>query len=162
MTYKGSTIRQVPLLVFSLIFLTLVLLGFVQSVQAQHEPVEGSISVVLTDFQVHPNVTEATAGRLTFSVTNESARTHELVIIRTDLDPAALPRKAAKESHGLSTEYLVNEDDPRIETIEEIEEFPAGTSQKKTIFLDPGHYVLFCNIPGHFDKGMYASLHIVR
>ena len=86
----------------------------------------------------------------------------QLVIIRTDLDPAALPRKEAKKPHSISSEYLVNEDDPRIETIEEIEEFPAGTSQKKTVFLDPGHYVLFCNIPGHFDKGMYASLHIVR
>lgn len=29
------------------------------------------------------------------------------------------------------------------------------------MFLTPGHYVLFCNIPAHYDKGMFTSLHIV-
>ena len=146
--------------------LTLILcLGF-SSIRPVHvrspEPTEGRVTVVLKDFRVHPNVTEAKAGRLTFSAMNEGVNTHELVIIRTNLDPAALPRKEAKESPSLSTGYLVNEDDVRIEKIDEIEEFPAGTRQKKAVFLDPGHYVLFCNIPGHYDKGMYASLHIVR
>jgi len=92
---------------------------------------------------------------------NEGMSVHELVILKTDLNPTTLPRKEAKPRQGIVTEYLVNEDDARIKTIDEIEEFPAGTSQKKTVVLDPGHYVLFCNIPGHYDKGMYASLQIV-
>jgi len=53
----------------------------------------------------------------------------------------------------------VNEDDARITTIGEIEEFSTGITQKKTVVLDPDHYVLICNIPGYSDKGMYASLH---
>ena len=87
---------------------------------------------------------------------------HELVILKTDLNPAELPRKEAKHHQELVQEYLVNEDDARVETIDEIEEFPVGTSQVKKVFLEPGHYVLFCNIPGHYDKGMYTSLHIVQ
>ena len=163
MTQKGSTIRQVPRVIFSLLFCTLVFLGFDQAAHAQPEPTEeGRVTVVLTDFRVQPDATQAKAGRLTFSVMNKGVSTHELVIIRTDLDPAALPRKEAKEPHSIGTGYLVIEDDVRIETIDEIEEFPAGTRQKKAVFLDPGRYVLFCNIPGHYDKGMYASLHIVR
>ena len=133
----------------------------VASTEIQPE-VEEPVTIVLKDFDVHPNITQAKAGRLTLEAVNKGKSIHELVILKTDLNPAALPRKEAKPQPGRVTEYLVNEDDARIETIDEIEEFPAGTSQKKTIVLGPGHYVLFCNIPGHYDKGMYASLHVSR
>ena len=160
MTQAVPIIKPFSLLLFRLFFLTLVFLGFNQFALAQAETGEERVTVVLKDFSVRPNITQAKAGRLTLEAINEGISTHELVILRTDLDPAELPRKEAKPNQTIATEYLVNEDDARIKTIDEIEEFPAGTSQKKTVALDPGHYVLFCNIPGHYDKGMYASLHI--
>lgn len=146
---------------FALFFLTFVCLVFNQFAIAQTESSEERITLVLKDFDVHPNTMQGKAGRLTLEAVNEGMSIHELVILKTDLNPSALPRKEATPHQGIVTEYLVNEDDARITTIDEIEEFPAGTSQKKTVVLDPGHYVLFCNIPGHYDKGMYASLHIV-
>ena len=57
----------------------------------------------------------------------------------------------------MGTKYLVNEDDMHVEAVDEIEEFPVGTSQAKKIVLTSGHYVLFCN----YDKGMFTSLRIV-
>jgi uncharacterized cupredoxin-like copper-binding protein len=160
MTQAVPTIKPFSLWIFTLVFLALVFLVFNQFALAQTETSDEQITVVLKDFYVHPDTTHAKTGRLTLEAVNEGMSVHELVILKTDLNPAALPRKEAKPRQGIVTEYLVNEDDARIKTIDEIEEFPAGTSQQKTVALDPGHYVLFCNIPGHYDKGMYASLHI--
>jgi uncharacterized cupredoxin-like copper-binding protein len=129
---------------------------------AEPETREVHVTIVLKDFFVHPNTNQAKVGWLTLEAVNEGMSMHELVILKTDLNPAELPRKEAKDHQELVQEYLVNEDDARVETIDEIEEFPVGTSQVKNVFFEPGHYVLFCNIPGHYDKGMYTSLHIVH
>ncbi len=154
--------QQMPCLTFALVCLTCALPILDQSSIAQTEPTKEQVTVILKDFSVHPNSTQARAGRLTFEAVNEGMSTHELVILRTDLSLTDLPRKEAKDQAGIMTEYLVDEDHAQIEIIDEIEEFLSGTSQKKTISLDPGRYVLFCNIPGHYDKGMRASLHIVQ
>jgi uncharacterized cupredoxin-like copper-binding protein len=159
MTQAGSLSKPRSLWMIAR-FLTFALLTFNQVAFAQAETKEERITVVLKDFSINPNTSLVRAGRLTLEAVNEGMSTHELVILRTDLNPAELPRIEAKPHQGIPLEYLVNEDDARIQTIDEIEEFPTGTSQKKTVVLDPGHYVLFCNIPGHYDKGMYASLRI--
>ncbi len=146
---------------FTLVCLTWAIPIFEQSAVAQTKPTKEHVTVILKDYTVHPNTTQAKAGRLTFEAVNEGMSTHELVILRTALKRTALPRKEAKGQSGIITEYLVDEDDAQIEIVDEIEEFPSGTSQKKTVSLNPGRYVLFCNIPGHYDKGMHASFHIV-
>ncbi len=161
MTPKKSIIHQVLFLTFTLACLTWAISILDQPAVAQTEPTKEQVTVILKDFTVHPNTTKAKAGRLTFEAVNKGMSTHELVILRTDLRITDLPRKKAKSQSGVMTEYLVNEDGADIEIIDEIEEFPSGTSQKKTVSLDPGRYVLFCNIPGHYDKGMHTSLHIV-
>lgn len=161
MTPKKSIIQQIRFLTFTLVCLTWAIPILDQSAVAQTEPTKEQVTVILKDFSVHPTTNEAKAGKLTFEAVNEGMSTHELVILRTDLSLTDLPRKKAKSQSGIMTEYLVDEDDAQIEIVDEIEEFPSGTSQKKTVSLDPGRYVLFCNIPGHYDKGMYASLHIV-
>ena len=33
-----------------------------------------------------------------------------------------------------------------------------GSIQDLTVDLTPGTYVLLCNLPGHYQQGMYASL----
>ena len=155
-----SRIQLFSRVILTLIFLILACFVFSQFAFAQRATTEAHITIVLKDFSVHPNTTRAKAGKLVLKAVNEGRGLHELVILKTDLNPAALPRKEATLSQGMVTEYLVNEDDPQIQTIDEIEEFPSGTSQKKIVVVGPGHYVLFCNIPGHYDKGMYASLDI--
>jgi len=142
-------------------FLTLGCLVFNPLAFAQSIATKAHITIILKDFSIDPHTNRAKAGRLTLEAVNEGRSLHELVILKTDLNPAALPRKEAKPLQGMGTQYLVDEDDPRIQTIDEIEEFPPGTSQSKTVILVPGHYVLFCNIPGHYDKGMFASLQVL-
>ena len=161
MTQITSRIQPFSRLILTVIFLTLACFVFSQFAFAQRATTEAHITIVLKDFSVHPNTTRAKAGKLVLKAVNEGRGLHELVILKTDLNPAALPRKEAKPLQGMGTQYLVDEDDPRIQTIDEIEEFPPGTSQSKTVILVPGHYVLFCNIPGHYDKGMFASLQVL-
>ncbi len=160
MRHHRSSILRIRLAQFVTFFIVGILL-VIQPVTGQSETPHQKISIVLNDFNVHPSVSQTTARTFIFDAANEGINTHELVILRTDLKPDALPRKKFKNGQVAPTEYLVNEDDARLTTIDEIEEFPAGTRQKKTISLSAGHYVLFCNIPGHYDKGMFASLQIM-
>ncbi len=162
MTHQFSIIRLFQCLAFVGVVGCITIPALPLTTYAGEPPIEEHVAVTLQDFHVRPDKTEAKAGSVSFTAVNEGISLHELVILRTNLNPAELPRKEAKDHKGTAKEYLVNEDDPQIVAIDEIEEFPAGTTQKKTVSLDPGHYVLFCNIPGHYDKGMYASLHIIE
>jgi hypothetical protein len=81
------------------------------------------------------------------------------VIVRAD-DPASLPTKP---------DGSVDEDkiDPS-DQIGEIEDIEQGAKVSKTFDLDPGSYVLFCNVVqddvnppiSHFAKGMSTSFNV--
>lgn len=96
------------------------------------------------------------AGEITFTVTNDGDKEHEFVIRKTDLQSSELPTNDAGE---------VVEDDPRLSEVgdpSEIEKVPAGSSdQTLTVTLQPGHYVIFCNIHDqdllHYQKGMHTD-----
>ncbi|HEY7525794.1 MAG TPA: hypothetical protein VIA82_03080 [Candidatus Limnocylindria bacterium] len=97
-----------------------------------------------------------TAGKITINVTNDGDKEHEFVIRKTDLQSDALPTNADGE---------VVEDDPQLSEVgdpSEIETVPAGSSDKSiTLDLQPGHYVIFCNIHDedllHYQKGMHTD-----
>lgn len=162
MTHRDTRFRT--LVPFELIIMAIgpVILGFGQQALSQSTHTEAQVHVTLKDFTVHPNQTTAKAGWITFQAVNAGTMPHELVILRTDLNPANLPRMEEKDNKGTVTGHIVNEEHAAVEPIEEIEEFPAGNSKGKKVLLDQGRYVLFCNVPGHYDKGMYASLHVVK
>jgi hypothetical protein len=79
---------------------------------------------------------------------------HELVIIRTDLAPDQLP----------VVDGRVPED--QVDLIGEIEPFNPGTQAADTFSLEPGNYVLICNLAeveegemeSHYEPGMRARL----
>jgi uncharacterized cupredoxin-like copper-binding protein len=131
--------------------------GFAQQAISQPTQPETQIHVTLKDFSVHPNHTTTKSGWVTFQAVNSGTMAHELVILRTDLHPADLPRKAEKDKKGTVTGHIVNEEHAAVEPIGEIEEFPAKTFKEKKMFMDPGSYVVFCNVPEHYGKGMHAS-----
>lgn len=96
------------------------------------------------------------AGNITIKVTNDGDKEHEFVIRKTDLKADSLPTNSDGE---------VVEDDSRLSEVgdpSEIESVPAGSSDKSiTLNLQPGHYVIFCNIHDqdllHYQKGMHVD-----
>jgi uncharacterized cupredoxin-like copper-binding protein len=116
---------------------------------------QSTVGVTLREFAVEPAQSSAPAGEVTFEVRNEGPNDpHELVVIRTDLAPDALPT----DDRG-----VVDEEGEGIEVVDEVEEIPVGGSATLTVELDPGSYVLICNIydeeeqEAHYAQGMRTA-----
>ena len=108
----------------------------------------GGIGVSLADFTISPDESTASAGELTFDVTNDAEQTHEFVIFKTDLAADALPT---------DDEGLVDESGEGVELVDEIEDIEAGSTQSLTVTLDAANYVFICNLPGHYAQGMHTA-----
>lgn len=109
-----------------------------------HEPGENTVTVTVKEFAVTLDPATAAAGNLNFDVTNSGAVVHEFVIIKTDLDPKALPLDAS------GTKL----DETNLQVIGELEDIAVGATAKGEFELAAGKYVLLCNIEGHYAAGM--------
>ena len=114
-----------------------------------------TVNVTLQEWAVLPDPASASAGDVTFSITNDGPEDiHEFVVIATDLDPAELPT----DETG-----AVDESGEGIEVSGEVEDVPVGETQELTLSLDAGNYVLICNIysededEAHYAMGMRAA-----
>ncbi|MDA1061894.1 MAG: hypothetical protein O2895_03155 [Chloroflexi bacterium] len=101
-----------------------------------------AVSVSLSEWAVAVDPASIEAGEVTFTVANAGAVAHEFVIIRSDLAADALPVEGG----------LVPEAD--VDFVAEIEEFPASTTERLTVGLSAGDYILLCNVPAHYGLGM--------
>ncbi len=112
-----------------------------------------SVSVELGETFVEPDPTSAEAGSVEFVAENVGIDVHELVIVKGD-DPAALP----VDEDGA----VIEEDLPEGDFIGEIPLLGPGTEESASFDLDPGSYILFCNIVAlpfsHFQDGMVNTL----
>ncbi len=89
----------------------------------------------------------APAGKVTFRVSNTSRDLeHEMVVIRVDNFHAAIPYKDG----GVDEEAM--------HALGEVSELPPGKSGALTLDLEPGKYLLICNVPGHFEMGMFTHM----
>ena len=102
------------------------------------------VGVTLKEFALTPTVTIAHAGPVTFDARNLGKIKHELVVLRTDRPAAALP-----VANGQASE---------VGKIGEIEQFAPGRIEAASFPLAPGHYVLLCNVGGHYQQGMHVGL----
>ncbi|BFG78055.1 hypothetical protein PTKU46_60880 [Paraburkholderia terrae] len=111
-----------------------------------------TIHVKLTDemIQIDPGTTSA--GRVTFEVNNAASgdTEHEFVVLKTDMDDAHLP-----VHKGQVTES-------RFKKMGEVEDLARGSTKRLSLKLAPGHYVLICNRPGHYEMGMHKSFVVAR
>jgi uncharacterized cupredoxin-like copper-binding protein len=108
------------------------------------------VAVTLDDYSIGPSPTTVPAGDITFSVENVGATVHEMVVIRTDLDPADIP----VENH------LANEEAPGMTSMGEVENVQPGASADLKLTLEPGSYILLCNISEHFERGMVTEFKV--
>jgi uncharacterized cupredoxin-like copper-binding protein len=85
------------------------------------------------------------AGKTTITFKNVGTKVHEVVVLKTDT-PAGNLKVGA--NHEVSEDASVGEDS----------ETDPGKTKTTTIDLQPGSYVLVCNIERHYEKGMYGAL----
>ena len=104
-----------------------------------------SVGVTLKDFSIVADPSSVDAGTVSFDITNDGPSTHELAIVRTDLAPGALPVESGEVPES------------EIDIEDEQEDIAPSTSTTLSVDLPAGSYVLVCNLPGHYQQGMYAA-----
>lgn len=118
---------------------------------ATDEPADGAsdpgrevdVSMTNEPFAITTSVDSAAAGRIVFTVSNDGTVNHLFRLIRTDLEPDALPQKGGQ----------VDEAQVEVLAASFYEVVPGGSIEVEGEFL-AGSYVLICNVPGHYDSGM--------
>jgi uncharacterized cupredoxin-like copper-binding protein len=105
----------------------------------------GSVEVLLIEGKVTPDPTSAPAGPVTFAIKNIGMNVHEFVVIKTDLQAAALP----------VTDGVV--DESALTIVGEVEDIALRATPTLDLQLAPGHYALICNIKDHYGAGMHAD-----
>ena len=89
------------------------------------------------------------AGKIRFEVANLSqAWRHEMVVVAVDDPNAPLP-------YDYNT-ARVPED--KLKVLGEVDELEAGKSGSLEVKLEPGSYLLVCNLPGHYAAGMVGLI----
>jgi uncharacterized cupredoxin-like copper-binding protein len=122
------------------------------AVARRHEPTSSGtpVNVLLEDFKVQEDAAVVPAGTVSFRIRNQGPTTHEFIVVRTDRAPDKLPL----QRDGLT----VNEEGPGVELIDEAEALDIDDRQTLVLDLAAGHYVMYCNLEGHYLGGMHAAL----
>jgi uncharacterized cupredoxin-like copper-binding protein len=108
------------------------------------------VNVLLEDFKVREDAAVVPAGTVSFRILNQGPTSHEFIVVRTDRAPDKLPL----QRDGLT----VNEDAPGINLLDEAEGLDIDDRRTLVLDLAAGHYVMYCNLEGHYLGGMYAAI----
>ncbi len=131
-------------------------------VTATEEPAaNGEIDVRLFEWTVDVSAPSARAGAITFNARNIGALDHDLVIVRTDLNPDDLP---------VAEDGAADVADPRLEVVGKIDVFGSGLSRSAEFALEAGTYALICNIvdvaesgtTSHYQEGMNVTFQVIE
>lgn len=117
----------------------------------------GTVNVTLTDVSstqmlLTPSPETVPAGTVTFVVTNDGTQEHEFVVTKTDTLAADLPFDATADKAAEEGDGLVH--------VDEIEGIQPGETKTLVLDLEAGHYVLDCNLKGHYRMGMRADFDV--
>ena len=110
----------------------------------------GGVAVTLDEFSVKAKPAAADAGETTFEVRNTGSVEHDFIVLDTDKDADDLPLKKGKVDTKASG----------IEEIGHVHTIGSGESTTEKVDLDPGTYLLICNVEGHFQSGMHTPFEV--
>lgn len=107
----------------------------------------GQLKIGMGDYFFSPAAATASAGKLSLSTVNRGKLPHELVLAQTNLPAGKLPTLP---------DGSVNEE--ALKSPGEIPDVAVGATKSTNLDLQPGRYVVFCNLPGHYAAGMFGTL----
>lgn len=114
-------------------------------------PGGSAVNATVREWRVTADRQQVKAGPVRFTTANLGTIEHEFVVVRTDYPDGEIPLDGR----------IFNEDAPGVSSPGEIPEFKPGTVGDTVIDLEPGHYQLVCNIPGHYRNGMHIPFEVV-
>ncbi len=124
-------------------------------VPAIHDP-SSQLVFAHTTVEVSPGKltiadTRMVAEEVYFTVKNMGEEEHEIVVVRWDGDPGKLP-----------VDQAVNEVVAASQIVASSEPIKGGNTEIFEIEpIAPGKYVIFCNEPGHYQRGEYKGFEVV-
>lgn len=105
----------------------------------------GSVDVSLKEYTISPTPATGKAGTVSFSVHNDGQVAHEFLVVKTPKQAGAL---ATPGGSGEASEQG---------NVSETGTVLPGANKTLKAKLAPGHYVLLCNLPGHYKAGQSAD-----
>ncbi|NTF32913.1 sulfocyanin-like copper-binding protein [Rhizobium skierniewicense] len=94
-----------------------------------------------------------TAGETTFLVHNDAmSEDHEMVLVKLKSPDQKLEVVAGKNRI----------DEKKLKSMGEVSDLKPGANGTLKAKLSPGSYVLLCNIKGHYQAGMHATLTVTK
>jgi len=103
-------------------------------------------TVTLSEWKVAMTAT-VKAGKATFTISNAGTTPHELLVFKSDQAPSAYPTNPAGG---------IVEDGAGVTLLSDGANIEPGKTQQRTVVLAAGTYLFVCNIPGHFNQGMFT------
>jgi uncharacterized cupredoxin-like copper-binding protein len=151
MAWTRARRRWAWALALTLMLAALALVVFVTA-ERRHKPAPlgTPVNVRLEDFKVLRDMAVVPAGTVSFRILNQGPTSHQVIFVRTERAPDKLPL----QRDGLT----VDEDAPGIDLVDEVGGLDIDDRETLDLRLEPGHYVLYCNLEGHYLGGMYAPL----
>lgn len=93
------------------------------------------------------------AGDVVFQVHNDAvSEEHEMVLVKLKSPDQHIPVVAAK--HRV--------DEKKLKSLGEVADLKPGADGMLKAKLQPGTYLLLCNIKGHYEAGMHAKLVVTK
>lgn len=111
------------------------------------------ISGSVSEWKVDVSANVAEEGEVIFAIANFGTIDHEFLVTKTTYETGKIP---------VNAENRFDEEDPGIEVIDEIKEWPVNQAKVLKLDLTEGNYELLCNIAGHYANGMYAPFKVVK
>jgi uncharacterized cupredoxin-like copper-binding protein len=108
-----------------------------------------TITATETEFKITLSADSAAAGSLTFVADNKGSIQHELILVKTDDDPGSLPMASDGSTADLTASGVTK--------VGGVDAVDPGTTKSFTVTLQPGKYVLLCNVPAHYATGMHVG-----
>ena len=107
-----------------------------------------TINVTETSYKFDLSSSTAPSGTVTFHVVNKAPDVeHDFAVIQTDTPAGQL----AIASSGLVDEARAGK------VLGTVKGVPSGGSKDLKLTLPTGHYALICDLPGHYQLGMYSD-----
>lgn len=106
-----------------------------------------AVAIPLVEFAVSASPSVIPPGPVEFRVRNDGVIVHTFRVIRTNLAPDALP--------VIEDEFVV--DEAQLDVVAAAPDVNPGQTFSVAANLGAGSYVLICNIPSHYQAGMFTG-----